>query len=55
MSGEQLANHNKTKKVNINILLKKVRADKKKAQLESNLFFGLVFAVILTAGIFVSL
>ena len=42
MSGEQLANHNKTKKVNINILLNKVRADKKREQLESNIFFGIV-------------
>ena len=53
MSGEQVTNFkfknslkkeylDKRKKVNINILLNKVRADEKREQLESNIFFGLV-------------
>ena len=67
MSGEQIANLkfndplnenqdlDKPKKVNINILLSKIKADNKKTQLESSVFFGLIAAVIITAGVIASL
>ena len=65
MSGEQISNFkhqhqnnidsNKSKKVNINVLLKKIRAVEKKEQMESNVFFGLIIVVVITAGIIVSL
>ena len=67
MSGEQVTNFkfknslnkdeylNKRKKVNINILLNKVRADKKREQLESNIFFGIVAVAIISVGFFISL
>ena len=45
----------KPKKVNINILLSKIKADNKKTQLESSVFFGLIAAVIITAGVIASL
>ncbi len=45
----------KPKKVNINILLSKIKADNKKTQLESSVFFVLIAAVIITAGVIASL
>tara|TARA_B100001029_G_scaffold50382_1_gene40244 strand:+ start:1429 stop:1623 length:195 start_codon:yes stop_codon:yes gene_type:complete len=64
MSGEQLAdnqvqNLNKTKKirnkVDINILLNKVRSDEKKEKFESLFFISLISLVVIVTGIFVSL
>ena len=67
MSGEQITNLkingslkknqdlDKPKKVNINILLSKIKADNKKTQLESSVFFVLIAAVIITAGVIASL
>ena len=43
------------KRVDINILLNKVRADQKKEKSESIIFFGLVVAVIVVTGIIISL
>jgi len=43
------------KRVDINVLLKKVRADKKKEKYENGIFFGLVAAVIVVTGIIISL
>ena len=67
MSGEQIAhddlvetatnsNHQskKTSKVNINVLLNKVRADQKKEKFENLIFIGLVSVAILVSGIIVS-
>ena len=67
MSGEYIINNdtntstnrkkaiNSKKKVDINILLNKVRADEKKEKLENILFFSLVGAVIVVTGIIISL
>ena len=67
MSGKQITNRkfndslkenqdlDKPKKVNINILLNKVRTDKKREQLESIVFIGLIAVVIITTGIIASL
>jgi len=41
-------------KVDINILLNKVRAEEKKERYESIIFFGLIATVILVTGIIVS-
>ena len=46
---------NKPKKVNINILLNNIRTDKKREQLESIVFIGLIAVVIITTGIIASL
>ena len=43
------------KRVDINILLNKVRADQKKERFENSIFFGLVAAVIVVTGIIISL
>ena len=43
------------KKVDINILLNKVRAEQKKEKFENSIFFGLVAAVIVVTGIIISL
>ena len=43
------------KRVDINILLNKVRADQKKEKFENSIFFGLVAAVIVVTGIIISL
>ena len=43
------------KRVDINILLNKVRADQKKEKFENGIFFGLVAGVILVTGIIISL
>ena len=42
-------------KVDINVLLNKVRKEKKKEKLESYIFLGLISSVILIGGIIVSL
>ncbi len=46
---------NKPKKVNINILLNNIKADKKRDQLASNVFFGLIVVAIITTGVIASL
>ena len=43
------------RKVDINILLNKVRAEEKKERYESIVFFGLIATVILVTGVIVSL
>ena len=68
MSGEQVTNSEfhraqstikktsgKSKKVDINILLKKVRAAHKKEKFENTIFFGLATIAIVVTGIIVSL
>ena len=46
----------KTKnRVDINVLLSKVRLAKKKERMESTIFFGLVAAVIVVTGVIVSI
>ena len=44
-----------TKRVDINVLLDKVRASKKKEKFENGIFFGLAAAVIIVTGIIISL
>ena len=46
---------NKPKKVNINVLINKIRADKKREQLESSVFIGLIAVFVITTGIIASL
>ncbi len=67
MSGEHIINNeintstnkekvkSSKKKVDINILLNKVRADQKKEKFESVIFFSLGAAVIVVTGIVISL
>ena len=68
MSGEQITNSEfyqanltikktsrKSKKVDINILLNKVRVAQKKEKFENTIFFGLVAMAIVVTGIIVSL
>ena len=67
MSGDQITNRkfndslkenqdlDKPKKVNINILLNNIRADKKRDQLASNVFFGLIVVAVITTGVIASL
>ena len=68
MSGDQLTNSEfyqanltikktsrKSKKVDINILLNKVRAAHKKEKFENIIFFGLAAIAIVVTGIIVSL
>tara|TARA_B100000809_G_scaffold173177_1_gene170448 strand:- start:1721 stop:1927 length:207 start_codon:yes stop_codon:yes gene_type:complete len=68
MSGEQVTNSEfyqvhptikktsrKSKKVDINILLNKVRAARKKEKFENTIFFGLAAIAIVVTGIIVSL
>ena len=68
MSGEQVTNSEfhqvhpiikktsrKSKKVDINILLNKVRVAQKKEKFENTIFFGLVAMAIVVTGIIVSL
>ena len=45
----------RTSKVDINVLLNKVRADQKKEKLENFIFVGLISAVIIVTGIIISL
>jgi len=42
-------------KVDINVLLNKVRLAQKKEKIESTIFFGLVAAVIVVTGVIVSI
>ena len=42
-------------KVDIKILLGRIRADEKKEQLESNVFFGLIVVAVIVTGVIVSL
>ena len=42
-------------KVDINVLLNKVRLAQKKERMESTIFFGLVAAVIVVTGVIVSI
>ena len=53
--GELHSSKNLKKKVDINILLNKVRANEKKEKLESTIFFSLVAAVIVITGIIISI
>ena len=68
MSGDQITNSEfnqanltinktsrKSKKVDINILLNKVRAAQKKEKFENTIFFGLVTMAVVVTGIIVSL
>ena len=68
MSGDQITNSEfnqanltinktsrKSKKVDINILLNKVRAAQKKEKFENTIFFGLVAMAVVVTGIIVSL
>ena len=50
-----LKNSSKQKRVDINVLLNKVRLAQKKEKMESTIFFGLVAAVIVVTGIIVSI
>jgi|TARA_B100000530_G_scaffold329466_1_gene271488 hypothetical protein len=50
-----LKNSSKKKRVDINVLLNKVRSAQKKEKMESTIFFGLVATVILVTGIIVSI
>ena len=45
----------KKKRVDINVLLNKVRLAQKKEKIESTIFFGLVAAVIVVTGVIVSI
>ena len=49
------ASKKRSPKVDINVLLNKVRKEKKKEKLESYIFLGLISSVILIGGIIVSL
>ena len=71
MSGEQITNNavetqnleddlhslknSQKKRVDINVLLNKVRSEQKKERMESTIFFGLVATVIVVTGILVSI
>lgn len=46
---------NQKNKVDINVLLNRVRTDKKKEKLEILLFFGLISLAVIVTGIIVSL
>ena len=50
-----LINSPKMQRVDINVLLNKVRMAKKKEKMESTIFFGLVAAVIVVTGVIVSI
>jgi hypothetical protein len=55
ISNEATNTKKTAKRVDINILLNKVRADQKKEKFENSIFFGLVAAVIVVTGIIISL
>ena len=57
MEGElhSLKNSSKKQRVDISVLLNKVRLEEKKQKLESTIFFGLVATVIIVTGIIVSI
>ena len=50
-----LKNSPKMQRVDINVLLNKVRMAKKKEKMESTIFFGLIAAVIVVTGVIVSI
>ena len=50
-----LKNSSKEKRVDINVLLNKVRLAQKKEKIESRIFFSLVAVVIVITGIIVSI
>ena len=52
---DKVKTKNPNKKVDINVLLNKVRAEQKKEKFENLVFFSLVAAVIVVTGIIVSL
>jgi len=54
MIGERVTNL-KSKKIDITVLLKKIRADEKKEQLGSNVFFGLIAVAVIVTGVIASL
>ena len=45
----------KPKKIDIKVLLKKIRTDEKKEQLGSNVFFGLIAVAVIVTGVIASL
>ena len=53
--GNAESNKNSKKKVDINNLLNRVRANQKKEKLESTIFFTLVAAVIVITGVIISI
>ncbi len=65
MSGENIinsdiqqaknSNKNNNKRVDINVLLNRVRADQKKEKFENTIFFALVAGVVIVTGIIISL
>ena len=67
MSGDQITNCkfndslkenqdlDKSKRVDVNVLLNKIKADKKKEQLESSVFIGLIAAAVIITGFISSL
>ena len=57
LDGELHSSKNSTKnqRVDINVLLNKVRLAQKKEKMESTIFFGLVAAVIVITGIIISI
>ena len=57
MEGElhSLKNSSKKQRVDINILLNKVRMAQRKEKMESTIFFGLIAAVIVVTGLIVSI
>ena len=50
-----LKNSSKKKRVDINVLLNKVRLAKKKEKMESTIFFSLIATIIVVTGIIVSI
>ena len=50
-----LKNSSKEQRVDINVLLNKVRLAQKKQKMESTIFFGLVAAIIVVTGVIVSI
>ena len=50
-----LKNSPKIRRVDINVLLNKVRMAKKKEKMESTIFFSLVAAVIVVTGVIISI
>ena len=56
LNGElhSLKNSSKNQRVDINVLLSKVRLAQKKEKMESTIFFGLIAAVIVITGLIIS-
>tara|TARA_B100000965_G_scaffold128066_1_gene106599 strand:- start:198 stop:416 length:219 start_codon:yes stop_codon:yes gene_type:complete len=50
-----LKNSSKNQRVDINVLLNKVRLAKKKEKMESTIFFSLIATIIVVTGIIVSI